>query len=260
MRSHLLNVRSINCRFEIFVNDVLVLHHHGGDSVSVELPVNHWIRGEENAMVARVLPPPGEKAVEPNSRVALGMSVLVEDDSDRPDSRERIASVESDLFRIPGIESPPLIEAVGGFISLADDPLPWESAPEWRLERGDLELVRSTFERLHGLLERRDVEGFMRMSTMKCETCAPRFGTSALHFTQYLRDSIEELVGSPNLALVPLRDQTVVPRYFGHGRLASGFNPSGNPPLAFLDEDGGEITFLDVFLMKDAAGRAVVVR
>lgn len=260
MKHHLLNISSINCRFEAFVNDVLVLDNDAGDSISVELQINHFIRRDENTFVARVLPPPGLDAVEANSR--MDVIVFTFDDNAWGPSEERvkIAAVQTDAFRIPGIAAMPLIEAPGAFLALDASPLPWEESPEWRIEKRDLDLAEATYARLHGFLARRDTNGVIDMMGEKCESCARAYGMSTLDFTDYVRKSINELVGDPDLRLKPLATQQFRPRLFGGGRLVSAFNEHSKPLLSFHNPKLDETTYLDVFIMKDPNGRAVVIR
>lgn len=260
MKHHLLNISSINCRFEVFVNDVLVVDNDTGDSLSFELPISHLVRAKENTFVARVLPPPGADRVEANSRINACVYTLTDGAWDDDATRERIAEIQTDSFRIPGVDTLPLIEAPGAFLALAGDPLPWEEAPEWRIEKRDLELAETTYARLHGLLERRDTAAVVEMMRAKCESCARSYGMSVLDFTDHIRSSIDELVNDRALRLRPLKDQQFRPRLFGGGRLVAAFNESGKPLIAFHNPKARETTYLEVFIMKDPDGRAVLIR
>jgi hypothetical protein len=260
MKHHLLNISSINCRFEAFVNDVLVVGSHSGDSLSFEIPVNHLVRERENSVVARVLPPPGLDAVEANSRMHVTVYAIEEGAWNEADTRTRVAEIQTDSFRIPGVDALPLIEAAGAFLALDASPLPWEESPEWRIEKRDLDLAEATYARLHELLARRDTDGVINMMREKCESCARAYGTSTLEFTDYVRKSIDELVGDPDLRLRPLATQQFRPRIFGGGRLVSAFNEHSKPLLSFHNPKLDETTYLDVFIMKDPNGRAVVIR
>jgi hypothetical protein len=260
MKHHLLNISSVNCRFEAFVNDVLVFGNTSGDSTAIELQINHLVRERENTVVARVLPPPGLDALEGNSRMEVAVFAMEDNPWNQVEARVQLTSIQTDRFRIPGVDAMPLIEAPGAFLAPEAAPLPWEEAPEWRLERRDLELAESTYARIHERLARRDTAGVMDMMLEKCESCARCYGMSTLDFTDYVRRSIERLAGDPDLRLLPLKEQQFRPRIFGGGRLLAAFNERSKPLIAFLDRDAGVTSYLDVFIMKDPQGRAIVIR
>jgi hypothetical protein len=230
-----LKFRSSTCRFEIFLNDVLLFEQDSDGTSSTKIPLNHLLLNGVNTLKLIIAATDDIELTE-NSKLEVFLELIdakfQNEGEQKPFLTLSKADDQNTSFQISG-------EFIYAGTLLAD--CPWLNVSPKNLlqkERNAIEellMITKAFREM-------DVNEILRLSDFKDKWYASSYGFSFPERIKLIRNKYIGLFDNPNFSFNAANPASWIRRNAAFGKLLNYYLPNGNSPVHFTNtEEEAEI-------------------
>ena len=257
----LLNIRSFQCNFEIFLNEVPVFVEYSDNFLSFEVNVNVWLRSKENFIKVRLLPMSGKNILHPMARVEAEITNLMEDHSNYEKSKRiSLLTLQTYEEKNQGGKEMAYFEITKHFFIPDNFELLWEKGLTFQLDKRESENIHRLYRGIHQMFKEKNLDGIMSVFKKKNETCAKALNENKDIFIFESREALSLIINDSNNQLWPIEQQILTPFLYAKGKLCALKNQLNQHPILFYNQNENSTTFIEIYLMQDLDKSLISIR